>query len=99
MKKNKIQKDKKLKELVNQKDVYLLHEYIVNEYARGFSCDFYILPNKDECFEIVGTNNIVFKGRYWCLVDVEDNDLTIDQINKLEEMGMWLLDDMDNLYE
>ena len=95
MKKKELQKDKKLQELVNQKDVFLLFDYISNKYA----CGFYILPNKDECFEIVGTNDIKIKGRYWCLVDIDYNHLTLSKINKLEEMGMWLLDDMDNLYE
>jgi hypothetical protein len=92
MKKNKIQKDKKIQELVKQKDVFLLFDYIDEKYDNYFS----IIPNKHECLEIVGEDKILVKGKYWCLVDYS---ITREQTDKLEEMGMWLLDDLDNLYE
>jgi len=88
----KVQTDKRLKMLLDDANVWKLYEYIEENYDMGFS----IIPNMDNCLDIVGRDKIILCGRYWGIVD--NLKISNDAVNALEDMDLWLIDDLEFLF-
>ena len=89
---DKVQTDERLKMLLNEADVWVLYTYIEENYDLGFS----IIPNKDICLDIVGRDKIIMCGKYWGIVD--NLKISNEAVNALEDMHLWLIDDLDLLF-